>query len=53
LLYCTKRGPVTRGLDNIKKKRGEITTTLTNLHMKKVEDRKTNGSPVPATLKLK
>src|SRR5438128_6059059 len=35
MLYCTKRGPVTRGLDNIKKKRGEMTTTLTNLQMKK------------------
>jgi len=35
LLYCSKRGPVTRGIDNIKKKRGEATTTLTQLQMKK------------------
>ncbi|MDA1273805.1 MAG: PilT/PilU family type 4a pilus ATPase [Verrucomicrobia bacterium] len=35
LLYCSKRGPVTRGIDNIKKKRGESTTTLTQLQMKK------------------
>ncbi len=27
LLYCTKRGPVTRGIDNIKKARGESTTS--------------------------
>lgn len=26
MLYCSKRGPVTRGIDNIKKKRGENTT---------------------------
>ncbi len=28
LLYCTKRGPVTRGIDNIKKARGESTTNI-------------------------
>src|SRR5438309_1666507 len=38
LLYCTKRGPVTRGIDNLKKKRGEMTTTLSNLQMKKAAD---------------
>jgi twitching motility protein PilT len=53
LVYCSKRGPVTRGIDVIKKKRGEMTTTLTNLHMKKIEERKTNGSPPLATLKLR
>jgi twitching motility protein PilT len=26
LLYCSKRGPVTRAIDNVKKKRGENTT---------------------------
>src|SRR3974390_2609551 len=34
LLYCTKRGPVTRGIDNIKKTRGESTTTMSSLRMK-------------------
>jgi len=29
LLYCSKRGPVTRGIDNIKKKRGENTAEFT------------------------
>ena len=33
LLYCSKRGPVSRGLDNIKKRRGELTTDVTNLRM--------------------
>ena len=33
LLYCSKRGPVSRGLDNIKKRRGELTTAVTNLRM--------------------
>ena len=37
-LYCTKKGPVTRGMDNIKKKRGEVTTTLVNLTMKRGEE---------------
>lgn len=34
LLYCTKRGVVARGIDAIKKERGEITTTLGSLRMK-------------------
>src|SRR5256714_1088086 len=31
LLYCTKRGPVTRGVDQIKKSRGESTTSIGSL----------------------
>ncbi len=38
LLYCTKRGPVTRGMDNIKKTRGESTTTMHSLRMKSRPD---------------
>src|SRR5581483_11013479 len=34
LLYCTKRGVVSRGIDLIKKERGEITSTLGSLKMK-------------------
>src|SRR5712671_7182594 len=34
LLYCTKRGPVMRGIDNLKKSRGESTTTMNSLRMK-------------------
>lgn len=52
LLYCTKKGPVTRGIDNIKKRRGESTTSLTNLQLKKEEAETPKGPAVP-TLKLK
>ena len=34
LLYCTRRGVVTRSLDLIKKERGEITTDVGSLKMK-------------------
>jgi twitching motility protein PilT len=54
LLYCTKRGVVTRGIDNIKKKRGESTTDMSNLRMKTADDgRKPGAPPIPTTLKLK
>ena len=55
LLYCSKRGPTSRGIDNIKKKRGEVTSNVTGLGMKKEA---AHGAPVappppPLTLKLK
>jgi twitching motility protein PilT len=54
LLYCSKRGIVTRGIDNIKKKRGESTSDVSSLRMKSIEDgRKAGAPPIPATLKLK
>ena len=54
LLYCTKRGPVTRGIDNIKKTRGESTTTMNALRMKLGQDAgKAGAPPLPATLKIK
>src|SRR3974390_3483935 len=34
LLYCTKRGPVLRGIDNSKKSRGESTHSMNSLRMK-------------------
>jgi twitching motility protein PilT len=37
LLYCTKRGPVTRSIDNLKKSRGESTTDISSLRMKDKE----------------
>ena len=55
-LYCTKKGPVTRGIDNIKKRRGEITSTMSNLQMKKGDaTEKKDGAPVPTpgSFKLK
>lgn len=53
LLYCTKRGPVMRGIDNIKKTRGESTTNMSALRMKLGQETKPSGTPVPTTLKLK
>ena len=54
-LYCTKKGPVTRGIDNIKKRRGEITSTMSNLQMRKDGETKKEGVPVvlPGAFKLK
>ncbi len=54
LLYCTKRGPVMRGIDNIKKSRGESTHNMSSLRMKMGGDlRGAVPTPKPATLKLK
>jgi twitching motility protein PilT len=33
LLYCTNKGVVSRGLDNVKKERGEDTSGLAGLKM--------------------
>ena len=49
-LYCTKRGVVARSIDNIKKVRGEITSTLGALKMK--PGAKSPDEP-PPTLKFK
>jgi twitching motility protein PilT len=53
LLYCTKRGPVMRGIDNIKKTRGESTTTMNSLRMKAGREAKPGLPAIPPTLKLK
>jgi twitching motility protein PilT len=52
LLYCSKRGPVTRGIDMLKKTRGESTTNMSSLRMKGGRE---NGKAPPAlpSLKLK
>jgi len=52
LLCCTKRGPVTRSIDNIKKARGECTSNVSSLRMKVNQDF-AGAPPIPATLKLK
>ena len=52
LLYCSKRGTVTRGIDNIRKVRGELTSTGPDLRMKTSEASRT-AVPVPVTLKFK
>jgi len=54
LLYCSKRGPVTRAIDNLKKSRGESTTQLNGLRMKvPVIIGKREAPPIAASLKLK
>jgi twitching motility protein PilT len=53
LLHCTKRGPVARGIDNIKKARGEVTHQVSSLRMRAGVEAKGGPPPVPATLKLK
>jgi twitching motility protein PilT len=54
LLYCTRRGVVSRGMDNVKKKRGEMTSDMSNLRMRTAEEIKKAGAPPPPkTLKLK
>jgi twitching motility protein PilT len=51
LLYCTKRSVVSRGIDNIKKERGELNATAGSLRMKSGGD--ANSSPAATGLKLK
>lgn len=53
LLYCTKRGPVTRGMDNIKKARGESTTDVSGLRMRASALANGEPPPVPLTLKIR
>jgi twitching motility protein PilT len=54
LAYCTRRSVVSRGIDNVKKRRGESTSEMVNLRMKVSEDPQRGGAPpVPVTLKLK
>src|SRR5579872_5375966 len=55
LLYCSKRGVVSRGIDKIKKARGEDTTAMSELRMKAETHGGKGGKspPLPSTLKLK
>jgi twitching motility protein PilT len=52
LLYCTKRGPVMRGIDNIKKARGESALSASSLRMKSPGEQRKNV-PIVGELKLK
>jgi twitching motility protein PilT len=56
LMYCSKRGIVTRGIDNIRKTRGESTSNLPDLKMSQhAEDfnRSTKPPVAPLSLKMK
>ena len=50
LLYCTKRSVISRAVDNIKKSRGEMTTTSGSLRMKTSA---ADGGNAPPVLKIK
>jgi twitching motility protein PilT len=54
VLYCSKRGPVQRGIDNIKKKRGESTTEFVLKMAEKFEATpRVAAPPSLQTLKLR
>src|SRR5216117_3912979 len=54
MLYCTKRSVVSRGIDNVKKQRGDAAADVSSLRMKTVQESKKGGAPpLPKTLKLK
>lgn len=57
LMYCSKRGHVTRGIDNIKKSRGEMTSNISDLRMSTPPSAKpppgAKPPAVPTSLKLK
>jgi len=55
LAYCTKRGPMTRAIDQFKKTRGECGSSLNHLQMKPENSGKVSNAQVPAptTLRLK
>ena len=55
LLFCSKKGVVSRGLDLIKKTRGENTTNISDLRMNASVEKKSPNTPpaVPLSVKLK
>ena len=53
ILYCSKRGIVSRGVDLIKKGRGENTTPLSDLQMIQSLEKKPTAPAVPVTLRIK
>jgi twitching motility protein PilT len=50
LLYCTKRSVISRAIDNVKKSRGEMTTTMGSLRMKSTPS---SSEAAPPVLKIK
>jgi twitching motility protein PilT len=53
LLYCSKRGPVTRGIDLIKKSRGESTSNISDLRMTPNLTEKKPAQATPVALKMR
>jgi twitching motility protein PilT len=53
ILYCSKRGVVSRGIDMMKKTRGENTTPISDLQMIQTIEKKPTAPAVPVTLRIK
>jgi twitching motility protein PilT len=53
LLYCTKRSTISRGIDNLKKSRGESTTTMGSLRMKTPPLSSSSSEGATPVLKIK
>jgi twitching motility protein PilT len=53
ILYCSRRGIVSRGIDLMKKTRGENTTPISDLQMIQSLEKKPNAPSVPVTLRIK
>jgi twitching motility protein PilT len=56
LMYCSKRGVITRGIDNIKKARGDVTTNISDLRMTPSPEINRSAKPAPPpalSLKMK
>jgi len=51
LLYCTKRGPVTRGIDMLKKTRGEMSASMNSPRMR--AGQQPGNGEASVTLKIK
>jgi twitching motility protein PilT len=53
ILFSSKRGVVTRGIDMIKKTRGEQTSNVSDLRMTPQSEKALKGPSIPLTLKVK
>jgi twitching motility protein PilT len=55
LMFCSKRGVLTRGIDNFKKERGETTSNISDLRMSALAELQRQAKPPapPAILKMK
>jgi len=53
LLYCTKRSVVSRGIDSLKKSRGEMSASANTLRMKAGRTAATGKTEAPPVLKFK
>jgi twitching motility protein PilT len=53
LMYCSKRGVVTRGIDNIKKMRGDCTSNISELRMTPAAEITRGAKPPAAPLSIK